>query len=358
MFQHRWHLAAITQRSFLGETDMFIQGIGIVCNRGRGIEAVRRAVSSAWQPPSGQDGAYRISDEFLRDPRLHKDMRRADRFSRMGAVAALDAMEDAGTAHPHERQATGVIVATGFGPHATTFKFLDDILSYKERDVSPTTFSHSVHNAAASYIALVLGLRAPTITLTSFTYAFYEALAVAAAWLAEKKVSHVLVGAIDESSAVLEHVVSHGRTPAAGGRIDPFTCRVNPQAVPGEGAVFFLLSHQKSENTYAALTPCTPGSAEHISDAAFVLAADGLLADETGYKNFLEKPSLGFGHLFGTMPAQLAFAAAVAALLCRDPRPTVHNDFVYGSSVGVSSDAYTCVGLGCDATTRQVAVTR
>ncbi len=47
-------------------------------------------------------------------------------------------------------------MATAFGPHVTTFNFLDDILDHGDAAVSPTTFSNSVHNAAASYIAMAL----------------------------------------------------------------------------------------------------------------------------------------------------------------------------------------------------------
>lgn len=54
-----------------------------------------------------------------------------------------------------------MIVASSFGPHRTTCAFLDDLLDYREEDVMPTTFSHSVHNAAASYAASAFGASRP-----------------------------------------------------------------------------------------------------------------------------------------------------------------------------------------------------
>ena len=74
----------------------------------------------------------------------------------MAVLAAGDALADSGIEDKAKRN-IGMIVATAFGPHVTTFGFLDDILDHGDAAVSPTTFSNSVHNAAASYITTVPG---------------------------------------------------------------------------------------------------------------------------------------------------------------------------------------------------------
>ena len=106
-------------------------------------------------------------------------------------------------------QDVSIIVSTQFGPHATTFKFLDNLIDYSDKHVSPLTFSHSVHNAAASYIASVLGIRGQSLTITSFQDPLKQALILADSWLSQKQAKRVLVCHIDEESHPLTLVHKH-----------------------------------------------------------------------------------------------------------------------------------------------------
>ena len=126
-------------------------------------------------------------------------MRRADRFSKMAVLAAHDALKGLDAL---ESGLTGVIVVSAFGPHPTTFKFLDNILDYKENEVSPTLFSHSVHNAAASYIAMVLKINGPTLTVTRFSGALAQGLVLADCWLRFGVCARVLLVVAEERAAV------------------------------------------------------------------------------------------------------------------------------------------------------------
>ena len=85
----------------------------------------------------------------------------------------------------------------------TTFDFLNDILDYGDTSVSPTTFSNSVHNAAASYVSLCLNIRGPTMTVTQFRFSFPAALQLAMAWLEQGRCDYALVGAADQYGDVL-----------------------------------------------------------------------------------------------------------------------------------------------------------
>jgi len=131
-------------------------------------------------------------------------MRRADRFCKMAVSAAQDAIRD--SQNKVAAQNTGIILATAFGPHPTTFKFLDNLLDYKENEVSPTLFSHSVHNAAVSYIAAEFQINGPTLTLAGFDGVFAEALKLAQCWLENKVCSYVLLGAAEERGPVFDKV--------------------------------------------------------------------------------------------------------------------------------------------------------
>ena len=133
-----------------------------------------------------------------------KGARRADKFAKMAAKACLDIPIERARAEGDPE--TGVIVATRFGPHATTFKFLDGMLDHSDTRVSPTTFSHSVHNAAASYITTLLGIQGPATTLTCFEDPLGRALELAEDWLFMAHVQQVYVCYVEERSGPFDGI--------------------------------------------------------------------------------------------------------------------------------------------------------
>lgn len=223
---------------------MKILGTGLICARGRG----QVAADAEWQLPDFIDvpfqsepfPAYTVSAETLKDKAVLGGMRRADRFSKMATLAAHDAIDGCGL-DVKDSDRVGIIFATAFGPHNTTFKFQDDIIDYGDAGVSPTIFSNSVHNAAVSYISLALGIKGPTWTVTGFNDPFKQAAVLAKAWLDEGRCDAVLLGAGDECGTVMEYIVSQKLPVAADGKVQ----LENPPAyVPGEGAAFFLLTNK------------------------------------------------------------------------------------------------------------------
>ena len=224
---------------------MNVFGTGLVCARGRG----RDATTTDWQPPTFVDvpfqdkpfPVYAISAETLKDRAVLGKMRRADRFSKMAVLAAHDAMAAAEplALPPVAPERIGIILGTALGPHVTTFKFLDDIIEYGDKGVSPTIFSNTVHNAAVSYISRSLGIRGPTWTLTSFKNPFGSVLDVAQAWLSEGRCDRVLMGAGDECGTVMDYICSRKLPIAEDGKVrEGFH-------VPGEGMAFFLVDNQE-----------------------------------------------------------------------------------------------------------------
>lgn len=177
-----------------------------------------------------------VFNKISTDKLVLKDMRRADDFSKMAILAAHNAFMDSGLKEA-AKESLGVILSTAFGPHVTTFKFLDDILDYGDANVSPTLFSHSVHNAANSYISSNLGIRGPTLTLTDFSKSFYQALLVAQSWLEEKRCEHVLVGCVEQHGKEMDYILS---STTKGYFIK-------------EGSVFFLVSVEKCLKEYCSI---------------------------------------------------------------------------------------------------------
>ncbi|MCP4105408.1 MAG: beta-ketoacyl synthase chain length factor [Desulfobacteraceae bacterium] len=141
-----------------------------------------------------------------------KGIRRADKFAKMAVIASDKAC--AGFEFQKEDTDISIILCTQFGPHATTFKFLDTLLDYSDTGVSPTTFSHSVHNAAASYIASFLGIRGQSLTITSFQDPLRQALILADAWLEQKQAEKIIVCYVDEESDPLCMVHKHCTFPS------------------------------------------------------------------------------------------------------------------------------------------------
>ena len=307
---------------------MNILGMGIVFSRGRGIDSLDKALHEGWQRPEEveikgrRSFAYRVDQQAISDRALLKNMRRADRLSKMAVVAASEALVTSGIEDVN-RKRIGIITATALGAHVTTFDFLDNILEYGDANVSPTTFSNSVHNAAASYISSALGIEGPTLTVTQFFFAFHSALQLAQVWLDEGRCEYVLAGSVDQYGDVLAYVHDTKLAAAPDGMIKPFNFTPAYQ-VPGEGSVFFLLGNEKKDNAFCEIHNVSINADEGRMPQADVdiIDTDGLMIDETVYKNCLSPavPAASYSPLFGTVLSGSAFNCAAGALMLRDQK--------------------------------------
>lgn len=249
---------------------MNILGAGLVCTRGRGADA---DFSKDWKAPTFlevpfQDEpfpAYVVDAATLKDPVL-KGMRRADRFSKLTTLAAIDAVSNSGVSVENSDR-VGIIFATAFGPHNTTFKFQDDIIDYGDAGVSPTIFSNSVHNAAVSYISRTLKIKGPTWTVTGFDKPFERAAELAEAWLNEGRCDRVLLGGGDECGTVMEYICTQKLPVAQDGRIS------DEAYVPGEGAAFFLVEKGGADSFSAADDTWVPVFGNMLTGPALACAA-------------------------------------------------------------------------------------
>ena len=304
---------------------MHISGIGMISAFGRGIDTCENVLREAGIPET-----YRVAQDVLSGGALPKEMRRADRFSKMATLAALDAVEDSHIDIKNSRRSLGIVLSTALGPHVTTFKFLDDLVNYGEENVSPITFSHSVHNAAASYIAAALENQGPAITIAGFVFSFHQALFVARSWLDEKRCENVLVGNVDERGELADSVLCERMGGENKRGIKPFDLSAASSMDQGEGAAFFMMTNDALQKKYCDVAGVSHGrSADDKEDTdLYILDADGMIGDETAYIAIKEKekPVAGYAPIFGSMPGLSAFHCAVAAL-------TIKNRRVYGCPV-------------------------
>ena len=262
-------------------------------------------------------------------------MRRSDKLSKMAVLSASDALKSSGienlspSPNPSSRhigregEKIGVIVATAFGAHVKTFDFLNDILDYGEDSVSPTTFSNSVHNAAASYVSSALDIHGPTLTVTQFYFSFQYAMQLARAWLNEKRCDYILVGAVEQYGDVLGYVYDCKLTPAPDGRIKPFNFNPTFQ-VPGEGAVFFLMGRENSENSFCEVENIVIGEDRQFKTGVDlnIIDTDGMLPDESVYMQSISPDihTAAYSPLFGSMMTGSAFNCAAGALMLKNQK--------------------------------------
>lgn len=342
---------------------MNVAGIGVVCSRGRGLDAFATALREGWRAPAWRTVAslpgaevpvHAVDDELLRDRAILGAMRRADRFTKMAVLAAADAVTDAGLAVAPGSSDVGIVLASGLGPHATGFRFLDEMLEYGEAAPSPTLFSRSVQNAAASHVALHLGAHGPTVTLTQFHFSFHQALLLASAWLSEGRCAQVLVGATEECGAVLEYVCRERIRLAPGGRIEPLRFAAEPAAVPGEGSVFFVLTRERTSRCYGELEVAQVPS---VDEADLLLVdADGLTEDETSYQAVdRARPVAAYSPVYGSMMTGTAFHCAAALIMLRDQvrfaSPATENPHGLTAprqSAPAALRTIACIRHGCD----------
>ena len=319
---------------------MIILGTGIIFSQGMGVSALESALRKGWIKPSEIDApraeglkrpVYQVDLDAVPDRTLLKKIRRADKLSKMSVLAAADALADSGIADI-SRKKVGIILATAFGAQVTTFEFLDGILDYGDTAVSPTTFSNSVHNAAASYVSSSLNIQGPTLTITQFRFSFQSALQLAQTWLNQGRCDYLLVGAADQYGDVLGYVADQKLNTATDGRIKPFAFNPTCQ-VPGEGAMFFLLGNDRTDNAYCSIDAVyTNGTPDCGKPADInIIDADGMLMDESAYLSLLAPDILAtaYSPIFGSMMIGGAFNLAVAALMLKQQihyaAPVLHN---------------------------------
>ncbi len=230
-------------------TILAVHGMGGIGGWGRGFAACNAVGGGDGDGALSALRIGRVAPDTLNDRVALKRLRRADRFSKMAALAAWDAVHAAGLAAPDTDVPSGssdvdlgIIVTTAFGPHRTTFAFLDDILDYGDAAVSPTTFSHSVHNAAAAYIGIMLDRRGPTCTVTDFKNPFYCGMQTASLWLTEGRCTHVLVGYVEEASEPMVAIAAARRAVMPTVGLQPFQLSFDPRDDISEGSVFLVLS--------------------------------------------------------------------------------------------------------------------
>ncbi len=206
-----------------------------------------------------------------------KSLRRMSKIVRMGVYAAFDAMNDAGHGQPD-----AILTGTGMGCQKDTEKFLNGMIDNNESFGNPTAFMQSTHNTVGARIALMLRNQNENFTYVHRTFSFESALIDSMLMLAEADKKQILTGGIDEitqESRLIKTHINHYKKMAVN-NLQLFTDKQSG-ALPGEGAMFFVLSHQKSDKSYAA-----------VADVATFFKPETLEETTTQIESFLTKNNL------------------------------------------------------------------
>lgn len=227
------------------QTQVYINGIGAI------------APPETLEPDSFLENISGFEERFLqilkpnfRDYINPKALRRMSKIIRMGLVAAKVAMKDAAIENPG-----AIITGTGMGCQTDTEKFLNSMLENDEKLLNPTAFIQSTHNTIGAQVALMTGNHNYNFTYVHRTFSFESALLDGMMQVEENKPENILVGGVDEiteESWLIKTRIKHFKKEA----VNSIELLNDNQtgALAGESAAFFVLSGEKTENTYAKIS--------------------------------------------------------------------------------------------------------
>lgn len=265
------------------------------------------------------------------DPKL---IRRMSRIIKMGVAAASHCLREAAIEQPD-----AILTGTAYGCLEDTGLFLSKMVEQNEELLTPTAFIQSTHNTVGAQIALMLHCHQYNNTFVHRGFSFESALLDGLMLLREQEANHVLVGGVDEitrySHTILGRFGLYKRENISN---KDLLYSATKGSMAGEGASFFVLSSQASENDYCQLqglhTFYKPAGiqeienqirtflAEHSVDLDEIdLILNGRNGDSTGdqvYQGleqgiFQDRSSASYKNLCGEYPTSTAFALWLAA---------------------------------------------
>ena len=267
-----------------------------------------------------------------------KLIRRMSRIIRMGVAAAMECLQEAGIKQPD-----AIVTGTAYGCLEDTGLFLTKMVEYKEELLTPTAFIQSTHNTIGAQIGLMLQCNNYNNAFVHRGFSFESALLDGMMLLNENEAENVLVGAIDEithiSHTILSRMGLYKQQPIS--NLDIFKSK-SKGTIAGEGASFFVLSNEHSENDYAKLdglkTFYKPADVKEIEEQITNFLSDQSVAaneidlvitgrngdtksdkifDELDQSIFKNAHIVNYKNLCGEYPTASAFALWLAANIIR-----------------------------------------
>lgn len=286
---------------------IYINGIGNISPQATFDQAMGSEIA---QP----EGAFFACQEPPYKQFIQKKLlRRMSRIVRMGLAASYKALEQANNPTPD-----AIITGTAWGCVQDTEKFLQTIIENNEEYLTPTAFVQSTHNTVAGQVALMHHNNCYNMTYVQGYVSFESSLIDAILQFKDGQAKNILVGGIDEQTSQLKVL------------LERLNCAVPEQRIMGEGAGFFVLSSEATEQTIAKLASATmlykpkddtsikntfhnslKEAGLNVDDIDLVLTGNDTPSLEQAF--FTKATCLPYKQLCGEYPTSTAFAMALAA---------------------------------------------
>ncbi|MBZ5638596.1 MAG: hypothetical protein LAO51_07535 [Acidobacteriia bacterium] len=207
-----------------------ITGAGLVCPLGGDVPTA----VAAFRIPGGPE--TRIAFDF--GTRLHPNQkRRLDRLSQLVLAACLEAAEQAAWERLADDRAA-VVMGTGLGCLEKTAAYLRGVAGAGLDYADAINFPDSMDSSPAAHVAMVLGCRGPSLTVTQREISGESAMILAELLLRQGAADAVIVAAGDAATAELQDLLS----------------RFVPGAKAGEAAAALVLETRESAARRGART--------------------------------------------------------------------------------------------------------
>lgn len=176
-------------------------------------------------------------------------IRRMSKTVKMSSVASHHALKEAGIEKPD-----AIIVGTGMGCSQDSEKFLKNVIDNHEEFLTPTFFIQSTHNTVAGQIALGLQCHAYNFTYVNTSSSLEFSLLDAQLQINDGEAENVLVGSTDEQTdRTMELYCLNNTIKKEADLPADYLHSTTNGVIWGEGASFFVIGKDKTENSYARL---------------------------------------------------------------------------------------------------------
>jgi 3-oxoacyl-[acyl-carrier-protein] synthase II len=249
--------------------EVVISGAGTIGPFGQGREALGRALllgRPAAVEVDRKAGTHRARGSRLAALVGERDVsrwvppaaaRRMSLPSKLVVAAARMALEEAGIAADEAGgPRAGIFVSTTFGPGQLTENLLKQVFLEGAESAQPFYFSECVSNAPAAQLAIAVGARGPSVTLTQREAGPLLAVARAAQAVAEGRVDRALAGSFEEVTPLLHALLDRiGALAREEGGLEemprPFDRR-RSGFLAGEGATVLVLEREDAARARGA----------------------------------------------------------------------------------------------------------
>lgn len=177
-------------------------------------------------------------------------IRRMSKTVKMSSVASHFALKEAGIEQPD-----AIIVGTGMGCSQDSEKFLKNVIDNHEEFLTPTFFIQSTHNTVAGQIALGLQCHSYNFTYVNTSSSLEFSFLDAQLQISDGEAENILVGSTDEQTNRTMELYCLNNTIKQESQLPADHLNSTTKGVIwGEGASFFVVGKDKTENSYAKLT--------------------------------------------------------------------------------------------------------